>query len=215
MHIQQYTKPQNNRSLILFTNNTKIDLLEYSNEQLKLKHISRRYFLKTGFATQLVSRLSKQTSRPSVGSRSSTSRQPREEPSPRPVEPWLGDRRRVVAYPARPYALVWSSRGLSRVAIGRPGGRRGKGPTRPSSSTRPRPAISGQVLIVLAHHRFTQESYLLPQYSSALAMRVVLTVPVVALMGGSSGCFLFQGVWSSWTTPCDVLDCMSLPNDSI
>ena len=105
-----------------------------------------RHFLKTGFAIQLVSRLS--TLRPSVGSQPSTSRQPREQPSPRPEEPRLGDRRWVVAYPARPCALVWSPRGLSRVAIGRPGGRRGKGPTRPSSSTRPRLAISGQVLIV-------------------------------------------------------------------
>ena len=106
---------------------------------------SSRHFLKTGFAIQLVSRLS--SLRPSVGSHPSTSRQPREQPSPRPEEPRLGDRRWVVAHPARPCALVWSPRGLSRVAIGRPG-RRGKGPIRPSSSTRPRLAISGQVLIV-------------------------------------------------------------------
>ena len=107
-----------------------------------------RNFLKTGFAIQLVSRLS--SLRPSVGSHPSTSRQPREQLSPRPEEPRLGDRRWVVAHPARPCALVWSPRGLSRVAIGRPGGRRGKGPTRPSSSTRPRLATSGQVLIVRA-----------------------------------------------------------------
>ena len=113
---------------------------------------SSRHFLKTGFAIQLVSRLS--SLRPSVGSQPSTSRQPREQPSPRPEEPRLGDRRWVVAHPARPCALVWSPRGLSRVAIGRPG-RRGKGPTRPSSSTRPRPAISGQVWTVFPYHRFT------------------------------------------------------------
>ena len=111
-----------------------------------------RNFLKTGFAIQLVSRLS--SLRPSVGSHPSTSRQPREQPSPRPEEPRLGDRRWVVAHPARPCALVWSPRGLSRVAIGRPG-RRGKGPIRPSSSTHPRLAISGQVLIVISQHRFT------------------------------------------------------------
>ena len=38
-----------------------------------------------------------------------------------------------------------------------------------------------------------EQSFVVPQYSSALAMRVVLAVPVVALIGGSTGCFLFRG----------------------
>ena len=64
-------------------------------------------------------------------------------------------------------------------------------------------------LIVVLLISVVEQSFVVPQCSRALAVRVVLVVPAVALMCGSFPCLLFGGV--ALRGPYDGLNWMSPP----